>query len=596
MRRRTFLGGALGSLVLAGCSGVPGDGDPIVVSSIAPSSDEVSVQPPQDGLEPYEIVTGFIDKIKSSVPLTGTTATFTDARQYLTPEQQKLWDTAQLDMVVLDGSPRVDQQGDKNDGIVTITGTLLGTVDVNRVYTPAGDDASYKAVVELVRVAGQWRIQKPPADVIIKAANFTGNYVQQPVYFLDRLQTIVVPDLRWIPTAGPVQQRANRVMTALLAGPSDSIAGAVLNQLAGVKLRKSLTIENDSLVIDLAMQEIVDAATRQAIAAQLVFTCAAVPGLPPISILVNGEPLEPTRNVWRTADVTAFDPDPASSDLQAYFVQSGVVSTIPQDIPITGAAGGGSLNVQSAAISRVSGYLAMVVGTGGQEQLMVGTTMFGAEPVLALEAEQLTTPTFSHAGDEIWVAMQDKGRRTIRRISASAPDPTSGQVAVGAPELGKGTIQAMVLSPDGVRVALIVGDDDAHRQLWLGVVRQSPQNDDADPADSTVSIENLQVLRPALGPVRAVAFRSSRELVALVPGAPYASFVRVPIDGSQQVPMPTTGLEQDATGIAIRGDTAYATILGGRVLQLSGDVESGYWQLVETNGLQLTGGAPFFPS
>ena len=144
----------------------------------------------------------------------------------------------------------------------------------------------------------------------------------------------------------------------------------------------------------------------------------------------------------------------------------------------------------------------------------------------ALKADTLTLPSFTHAGDEAWVVQNGATKPEVYRVSATGK-PSRDRV-VSTDLAGKGTVTALALSPDGVRVAIVAGE-----RLYMGVVEAAPPEDEAATPDQATNtavpspdagsdsesgqvpliITNLTVLRPDLLHVGPVTFANSRELM-----------------------------------------------------------------------------------
>ena len=131
----------------------------------------------------------------------------------------------------------------------------------------------------------------------------------------------------------------------------------------------------------------------------------------------------------------------------------------------------------SAAKSSATGTIAAVAAdpAGGQVLLMAQPQEpERADPVL--KAGTLTVPSFTHAGDEVWVVQNGATKPEVYRISASG-NPSRDRVGSDA-LAGKGPVTALALSPDGVRIAIVAGE-----RLYLGVVAPVPA--DAPAATAT---------------------------------------------------------------------------------------------------------------
>ena len=109
------------------------------------------------------------------------------------------------------------------------------------------------------------------------------------------------------------------------------------------------------------------------------------------------------------------------------------------------------------------------------------------------------------------------------------------------PGLGRAT--RLVLSPDGVRAAVVV-DGPAGLTLYVGTVVRSP--------DGGVSLAQLTAITPTLSQISDVAWRTSGALLVLSgdPGQGRIVPYTVGVDGFGVAEVPTAGLPGPPTAIA----------------------------------------------
>ncbi len=225
-----------------------------------------------------------------------------------------------------------------------------------------------------------------------------------------------------------------------------------------------------------------------------------------------------------------------------------------------------------------------------------------------LKAGTLTVPSFTHAGDEVWVVQNGTTKPEVYRISASG---NASRDRVGSDALtGKGPVTALALSPDGVRVAVVAGE-----RLYLGVVTPVPADAPAaaastgavpspDPAADTTAaptqleITNLTLLRSDLVHVGPVTFANSREIMVAASTTPntYRSIWDVSIDGFESRKITDQGVFGDIDGLAVAVGEPMLITFGGRVWQLQGTQADGQWTSPLPDQPFLNGSSPFYPS
>jgi hypothetical protein len=133
-----------------------------------------------------------------------------------------------------------------------------------------------------------------------------------------------------------------------------------------------------------------------------------------------------------------------------------------------------------------------------------------------------------------------------------------------------GSLDALALSRDGVRVCLVVAG-----HLYVGrvaVVRGVPR------------VVDLEALVPGLGRITQVTWQSGTQIVALGALTRSAQLVRVAVDGSSVVVLPTSGLVPTAVSAM---PTGVLSVSRGRLFLSTG----GPFELVQDGQAS----APAFP-
>jgi hypothetical protein len=594
-RRRSLLAVLLPVLLAAaGCTGVPSSGPAQDVRPVdqpnGPAAPSTVVQP---GLPPDSIVRDFVTHATDTSQDARAANSLAIARQYLTQEAARSWNPDASKVVVLRNDFRVEIAANST---VVLKGTEVATLGEDRAYH-AVPGTAYEQTIQLVKVAGQWRISNPPAELLVGETDFRNSYFERVIYFLNSTGTVLVPDPRYVTTGPTPANRADRLVRMLLAGPSSSLAaaaGSVTSQLgADAQLRSAVTIDGNLVRVDLSGVDVSGPNAKAALAAQLAWTLVSEGD---VAITINGEPLDPQIPSYSTTNTASYSPDrtPGTGNLplDPYYVDTaGRIISLGRD-PGKAIWGrlGTSGTVVSAAMSAANGTLAAVSRTtAGQELLMGKPLQFqNAEPVLA--ADTLTTPTFDRAGNEVWVVQDGATKPQVIRLTTSSP--VTRQV-VDAPGLaGKGAVTALVLSPDGVRVAVV-----ADQKLYVGVISTQKADQGDQP---TVSITELTEIDPQLSDVGPVAFRSAAQLVVGAKVGSSSSGFRLlylpSIDGGTRSSVSDDGIVGDVDAVAVGVNGVMLTAFDGRVYQLDGSVGSGEWVSPDPRSAVLAGSAPFIPS
>ncbi len=557
-------------LALAGCSTVP-DSSPTVQVTQAPArpSEAVGIEPfsPSRGATPEEIVRGFIDAAASTTP------GHPIAREHLTPQAAESWsDNSGITVISRDYATVTT-----GAGTVRVTANLVGTVDQRGVFS-IGGESPFTRQYTLEEVEDEWRIADPAGGLVMLDLDFQRLYDPVAAYFLDPTRQRVVPDPRYLITG---EAQPNALVQRLLDGPSSQLAAGVQNPLGGVELRRTVTVEDQSAVVDLTGLSTDPAPALSEICAQLVWTLRQLRILR-VEIRVDGEPVEldgvPAEQT--VDDWAAFDPEAMPVDAVGHYLDRGALRTVTAGEPAPGPAGTGTYGLTSAAVSADArtGALSYLVGVrtaGGRSRLYAGP--YGGPLSTLMEARLLSAPTMAATRAEAWLVRN--GTEVIR-----VPDGGTAQ-AVSAPTLaGLGQTEELELSPDGVRAAAVV-DGPEGPALYVGTVVRAE--------DGAVSLRDLREVAPSLSQVADVAWQDSGTLLVLAGNAgedrivPYS----VGVDGWGLTDVPTSGLPSQPTSIGAAPTRQPLVSAGGTIWQLGG----GNWTTLVRGAVPLPGTAPFYP-
>lgn len=576
-------------LLSASCSGIPSGGQAEVVRTVEGPQNPSQPLTPQSGQAPDQVIRGFIAASADNRSDQSQGKPFAAARPFLTARASEAWQPAKERIVVVGDDYALSQ--DKDDASTyTLVAQQVGVLAVDKSYTAAA--AGVEALkIHVVEVDGEWRIDVPPTALVITTSDFSANYLERPVYFLNSTGTNLVPDLRYLPRSSTEAVRADRLVSMLLSGPSARLSSGVTSMLSGsVRLAANVVIDTGGVVrVDLTGVSLPTDLARQALAAQLAWT---VRSEGTVAITVDGAPLDSAQpdQIYSSGTTASFDPDttPAIGRTAArdpYYLDSdGRIVSLVDSKPMWGEWGTRG-KVKSAAMSAATGAVAAVVQDGDSQQLRLGYPLEQAEAErTVLTASSLTQPTFDRFGNELWVVQDGQTDPQVIRLTISAQ---VSQQVVSVPGLDKlGKVTALQLSPDGVRVAVV-----ASESLYIGTVERISQE-----GTTRVQVVGLTELSRALpGGVGAVVFRSAAEL--LVAAGPDRSHrpVSVSIDGREISPRTSSGIFDDVTALAIDDEHAYISF-GSRIWRLSGSLTSGEWETPDPKIPAFVGTAPFLPN
>ena len=372
------------------------------------------------------------------------------ARKFLTTAASGRWDD-QGDTTVVDNVGVVVDERTEDAVRLRITADKVGTLTPTGQLLPA--TGPMVVPLSLTRLRGAWRIAGDlPRGAITDRAQFLTAYRQVDLYFPDRTMSRLVTDPRWMFGPSPV---ATDVVGMLLRGPASDLDGAVgTGADKGATLSGPVVVDGDTVTVDLENVTDDDTRNRTVLAAQLIWTLNGA-GITGTYVLnADGAPLVPGHDGgWRTADVQSFDADPDSGPPPLHLVYEGALvrSTAGHAIPIPGPLGT-TREVRAAAVTVDMSRAAAVLARRSREVLVEGP--YGAPPVEVAAGREVTSPSYGAEPSEGYAIVD--GRPIQWSLDAQG---TAGTIDLDVTEVTQkapGPITAMSVSPDGVRVALVV--------------------------------------------------------------------------------------------------------------------------------------------
>ncbi len=551
------------ALLVAGCTGVPESSSPQVLRTVAVGGDQ-SAQPssPAPGVLPVNLVQTFL-AVNSAAA-----GKHASARSFLTPAARSRWTDTTV-TVVSSLSVGAYTPGKP----ITVTATELGTVNDGGVYTPylqVGKAATVQFAFGIGTVGGQYRINSLRSGLVLTEQQFEDSFVPRSVYFFDLAHRYLVPDARWTPDTDPIDA-SESLMNELAAGPTEGLQNAVSTDTlpAQAASRHIDVTGTDPVKIEIAGASQLDSTSKNRLAAQIAATLSDIDRGRSLQITDGGTPVPIPRAGG--ADFVASDSD---ADMvvppvqEVYYLRGGqlVFSQTRKVVP-------GSLNdsrypLTSAALSR-SGpggdlSLAGVTSVDGIPELVMGsqTTGLHRSTVTGVTSRPAFAPgrveAWVGAGSAIYRCVLAGTRITATRVQLQFPAAVAGQ-----------QVKALRLSPEGSRIALILGNGPGHQKLYVGAVVRG--------AGTQVSIGTLQQISPNNVTVTDLAWIEGERLNAIGYDTDVqdAHVYRTGADGSAWNEYPIGGLPAPPTSLAgAPGAPAWASAGGNVYLQASGTVWS----------------------
>ncbi|MFE7467107.1 LpqB family beta-propeller domain-containing protein [Streptomyces sp. NPDC057499] len=585
---------------------MPVTGDVKAVDASQPGDSQVQVYAvaPRDNATPNEVVDGFLESMTSDDPLFRTT------RQYLTRDAAAAWKPSASTTVLTKAPTRKDgplRDSDRNitEATYTLTGEEVATVDAQNAYQPLAP-TEYRQTLHLVKENGpdgkEWRIDHVPDGLLLGQSDFRRLYRSVNKYYFAAGRSEGQPAL----VADPVYLRSRtdpvtgmdtvtQSVRSLLAGPTDWLRPSVASRFpSGTALQKGVTslAPDDRNVLKVPLDKKADGVGQRScrmMASQILYTLKDLTS-------ARVEQVELQRSdgsqlcLLGTDQAEEFAPDGSSSgpDSQYFVDDKGRVERIPGSTkgsgipePVSGPFGDGPVRMGAVGVARdeqsaaavshdgTSLYVSSIISDDGLPEASVISRAHRAK-------DRLSAPSWDARGD-LWVADRDPGNPRLLRL----PGGTGDAQEVGVPELGDGRIEAVRMSADGVRVALLVSED-GRNTLQIGrIERRGPV------AAQKVSVVDLRQAAPQLTDVTAMSWSGRSRLVVVGKEQDGVQQVRyVQADGSTSASGVLPGVNQ-VSSVAAADDEQLplmvATSSDGIVKLSPGD----NWQTVVKGGFSL---------
>lgn len=405
---------------------------------------------PQPDADPDEIVNGFLVAMRAN-PLRVSVA-----RQFLSVAAKRTWTTNQGTVTyetyaVAPGDRGVDVRLTDTRRLDARGGWLGGT--------PGGSDLLH---LRLVSEDGQWRIDNPPNQLVVRSSDFESQFTRFNLYFYDQTDRVLMPEQVFIPRG---EQTATNLVRGLLAGPSADTASIARSSFpVGTTLDLSVTVTDSGVAeVPLSAQLLqLPAAQLERAATQLASTLQQVPGINTCRISVRGVPVPLPDGRIEIPVNRGDDLDAATVGASERLVGVRTDRLVDLDSnppePVVGPLGAGGFALRSIAASDTAQSYAAVA----QDGQTLYTAPLGAAGTkvtrLVSGAQDLLTPGYDMFGD-LWVV--DRTRRGAKvtvfgqdgaPASTQLPTPTGGR-SFDIPGVTGSRVVAFAVAHDGSRVA-----------------------------------------------------------------------------------------------------------------------------------------------
>ncbi|WP_419995457.1 LpqB family beta-propeller domain-containing protein [Streptomyces boninensis] len=500
-----------------------GDVPPGPSASQGPEQQQVRVdpQPPEDGMEPTQIVSGFLEALMANEK------DFRTAKRYLTKDERASWQPQKTTVLRDEPSPReltpagqgdVNARGEGKTVRVRLTGTQLAVVDGHNSY--ASSEREYRKDIELRQDGeGEWRISQPPQGLVLGEGNFHRTYLQAEKYYFGAVhKESLVPE--------PVYVRRGLDLTdaveSLLDGPGEQLQPAVANPIPGGTelVGKSLAPDGDVLRVrlKLASKKRLSGDACRAAAKQVYYTAKSqTRELAKVELeRADGKALcgvtaaqardaRPERWFGPLSHQYFIDDDhrlsklPTSVDVDADVTPERVSGPLGED-------GEDGVKLRSVGVARDERDAAAVSEDGTKMYVApVDTDEKLKDPELTSKSKRtgddrgLTAPSWDASGD-VWVADRTAEGSTLYRLR---DEGRAKAEEVLLPQF-EGRIESLRVSAEGARIALLVRHD-GRTTLQLGSIMMR--------SDGKLLVAKLQDAAPRMEDVRAFSWAGESQLI-----------------------------------------------------------------------------------
>ncbi|XVU26523.1 LpqB family beta-propeller domain-containing protein [Actinoplanes sp. CA-054009] len=527
--RRLLLGVvALAVLVPGGC-GIPDRSEVTVIGdgrSAGVSVGDTPPPPPQykreDATNPRELVQYYLQAAAGDP-----NSALDRVKAFLAPEEAAAF--TNTDVRVVREAESILGGYSPTDSVVTITEKQVGTLTGNGELVPAAPAPDSKYKIRVGSVEGQtglWILDAPPVMLLTVDA-LSAFYQPRAIYFWNKDNSSLVPDLRYMPRSVPAVQQPTTILQWLAAGPSDWLRDAVQALPQGTAVADNIpAVTNETLQINLTAQTIPagsDAGAMDRLRRQVQWSIyPVVPRTLEIKI-GRQDPVSFKDGEYKESNLAVR----LSDAPERFVVFAGAIRRLKEsaheDDPVPVLKEAANKGIASAAFSATPThtFAAVVTGSGAGRRVRVAAAPTGQQSDLrevgGLKGD-LGQPVWAQTGGEGTAGVVGLITMNQRLYSFGAGGGPAQPVEwQGDP----GPVTAISVAPDGRRVALVSGG-----RLYRTVLNSS--------TDGVVMSGPQQVLPPNLKSVTAVAWSSQTYLAVAGVRADNSrvSVIDVSVDGA----------------------------------------------------------------
>lgn len=446
---KRLVGAVVLLLMLSGCASLPVTGPvrigPDLASGNSIDSFYYSPSPPVKGASAQDILNGFL------AAGTGPQNDYAIAREFLSESIRSTWNPSQ-EVLIQRISPQITF-ADEDEASIEIE--LAARIDADGRYEAMPSGTTKMLTFGFVKENGEWRLSSVPDATVIIRPVFEVIFRSYSVYFLDRQQRFLVPDLRWFPTTPAT---STRIVNALLRGPSLWLKPSVTSAIpSGTRLSiDAVTVEGGTALVDLTARALVATrADRSLMKAQLNATLTQLPNVQQVAISIERSRQEIPDSladllVEPTAPLVAIDSEGLSVAAGNDIEFRNLPKTLLKEFP-----------TKAFDVSRSANVLAGLTSQG----------------IYRIRFDQIASPAeFVDRRADLIAPVIDRQQFTwsVTRALGSnllATSAAGDQFEVVAPWLAQESVLSLDISAEGTRAVLLVAGAERNRVLLSSVIR-----------------------------------------------------------------------------------------------------------------------------
>jgi len=565
---------------LAGCVSIP-TGGPVMSSTVTQGPGgqgqhymQLVPNPPVDGWDPEEIVTGFL-------AASGSFGYRQVAEEYLAPAARK-WNPAWSAFVYSKG-PVVNApvyQAVKGSGKsatqmaeVTIGGTVQAKLSGTGGYAvPQAPQKGASAPVEgpptfgLVKVGGQWRISSAPPRLLLSSYMFNLDYQSRNLYFFDPNYSYLVPDPAYVPLQATPVDLMTGLVKDLIKQPSDWLLGATTTAFPDGTTLNDVTLNGGTAIVNLSIPRKALEASKQSTArlkemsAQLLYTLSA-PGqsgsaVQSVELSVNGVPWSPPGSQQNPVQPLSQEYAPRLGTSGDFYYLDSAGWLVDHNI---------AQGTTRRLVALGQGYSQIAVSPGAPGSQYVAALKGGvlyAGPLGKLTRQPGRYLSMSWDPDgNLWAT-------NTGNLIVEMPAPDSSGQPLGQPvtvevvnsdgTLNLAPFSAVRVAPDGVRMAIVVQGSG----LNFGAINYPPQGPRTSSTIVKIELSPFYVSQVGSATFGSVSWYGPDDVITL--SEPNQALAEYPVNGGSPTAMPSPDRIQSIT--ASYGSPLIAGLANGSVM------------------------------